>query len=59
MKLVIVDYGSGNLRSVENALKTAAHDAGLPHQVMVSSSPDVVGICRLSGLAGGWRFCGL
>lgn len=42
MKLVIVDYGSGNLRSVENALKTAAHDAGLPHQVMVSSSPDVV-----------------
>lgn len=42
MKLVIVDYGSGNLRSVENALKTAAHDTGLPHQVMVSSSPDVV-----------------
>ncbi len=42
MKLVIVDYGSGNLRSVEHALKTAAHDAGLPHQTLVSSDPDVV-----------------
>lgn len=42
MKLVIVDYGSGNLRSVEHALKTAAHDAGLPHQTLVSSEPDMV-----------------
>ena len=39
MKLVIVDYGSGNLRSVENAMRAAMAFANLPYQVVISSDP--------------------
>ncbi len=39
MKLVIVDYGSGNLRSVENAMRAAIDVAHLPHQVLITSDP--------------------
>lgn len=52
MKLVIVDYGSGNLRSVKNALQTAAHNADLPHQIMVSSDPDIVATAEYLVLPG-------
>ena len=39
MKIAIVDYGSGNLRSVQKALEKAGE--GL-HQVVVTSEPEVV-----------------
>lgn len=38
--IVIIDYGSGNLRSVAKALERAAADAALPGRVMVTSRPD-------------------
>lgn len=43
MKLVIVDYGSGNLRSVENAMRAATTFAQLPHEIVISSDPVEVG----------------
>ena len=47
-KLVIIDYGSGNLRSAEKALERAAADAGLPVDVTVSSDPgDVLAADRV------------
>ena len=37
MKVVIVDYGSGNLRSAAKAFSRAAADAGLSAEIMVSA----------------------
>jgi len=42
MKLAVVDYGSGNLRSAAKALERAASEAGLTATVEVTPSPDVV-----------------
>ncbi|WP_350335757.1 imidazole glycerol phosphate synthase subunit HisH [Coralliovum pocilloporae] len=42
MKLVIIDYGSGNLRSAEKAFRRAARDSGLDVEVSVSASADEV-----------------
>lgn len=42
MKTVIIDYGSGNLRSAEKSTFRAARDAGLDMDVVVTSSPDDV-----------------
>lgn len=39
-KVVLIDYGSGNLRSAEKALARAAADKG--HEVIVSADPEVV-----------------
>lgn len=38
--LAIIDYGSGNLRSVEKAVMRAAADAGLALDVCVTDDPD-------------------
>ncbi len=43
MKIAIVDYGSGNLRSVQKALEKAGE--GL-HEVVVTSEPDVVRVAE-------------
>lgn len=40
MKTVIIDYGSGNLRSVENGALRAGHS--LDMEIVVTSSPDEV-----------------
>jgi glutamine amidotransferase len=37
-RLVIIDYGSGNLRSAAKALQRAADDAALPVTVIISAS---------------------
>ena len=37
MKLVIIDYGSGNLKSVENAFKNSIKDNGLNFNIEVTS----------------------
>lgn len=41
-KLIIIDYGSGNLRSAEKALEHAAKTCGATLDVCVSNDPDVV-----------------
>ena len=42
MKLAVVDYGSGNLRSAAKALERAALEAGLTAEVVVTPDPDLV-----------------
>ncbi len=41
-KLVVVDYGMGNLRSVAKAFEVVAREAGLRVEVAISQSPDAV-----------------
>ncbi len=41
--VAIIDYGSGNLRSVEKALGRAAREAGLPAQICVTDDADIIG----------------
>ncbi|MAW78797.1 MAG: imidazole glycerol phosphate synthase subunit HisH [Parvularcula sp.] len=40
--LAIIDYGSGNLRSVEKAVERAAREAGLARHVSVTDEPDII-----------------
>jgi glutamine amidotransferase len=42
MKVVVVDYGSGNLASASRALAVAAERAGLDATVAVTADPDAV-----------------
>ena len=42
MKVVVIDYGSGNLASASRALALAAERAGLAAEVSVTADPDVV-----------------
>ena len=41
-KIIIIDYGSGNLRSAEKALERAAFDASIDAEIKVSDDPDVI-----------------
>lgn len=41
-QVVVIDYGSGNLRSVEKALVRAVSDAGLSNSIIVSSDPEAL-----------------
>src|SRR5690242_15917459 len=40
--VVVVDVGSGNLRSVQKALERAASDAGLPWKAEITPDPDAI-----------------
>jgi len=42
MSVVIIDYGSGNLRSAEKSFERAAREANLGLNVLVSNNPDDV-----------------
>ena len=42
MSVVIVDYGSGNLRSAARAFERAVAEAELPDKVMVTGDPYAV-----------------
>jgi imidazole glycerol-phosphate synthase subunit HisH len=42
MKLAVVDYGSGNLRSAAKALERAALESGIPASVAVTPDPEAV-----------------
>lgn len=42
MKVAIIDYGSGNLRSAAKAFERAAREAGLSADVLVTSDPEAV-----------------
>ncbi|MFW6077225.1 MAG: imidazole glycerol phosphate synthase subunit HisH [Hyphomicrobiales bacterium] len=52
MSTVIVDYGSGNLRSAEKAFERAAHERGLGETIRVSADPDAVRQCERIVLPG-------
>ena len=47
-RIAIIDYGSGNLRSVEKALDRAAREAGIPAVTSVTDDPEE--ICRADRL---------
>ena len=42
MKVVVIDYGSGNLRSATKALERAARESGSPARVVLSGEADDV-----------------
>lgn len=42
MRVAIIDYGSGNLRSAEKAFQRAARDAGLAADIAVTGAPEAV-----------------
>lgn len=42
MRVAIIDYGSGNLRSATKAFERDVRKAGLPHEVVLTDDPDVV-----------------
>ena len=42
MRVVVVDYGSGNLRSVAKALSIAVLDINREYEVVVSADPDLL-----------------
>jgi len=47
-RAVVIDYGSGNLRSAAKALARAAHDSGFGGEVKVTASPeDVAGASHI------------
>jgi glutamine amidotransferase len=41
-RVVVLDYGSGNLRSAEKAFARAAREAGTGHEILVTDEPDRV-----------------
>ncbi|XDZ65603.1 imidazole glycerol phosphate synthase subunit HisH [Alphaproteobacteria bacterium LSUCC0684] len=44
MRVAVVDYGSGNLQSVMQAIRASARDAGLSHEaILTSNAGDVAG----------------
>lgn len=42
MKLAIIDYGSGNLRSAQKAFERAAYEAGLAATIELTDKPEIV-----------------
>ncbi|MFC5586692.1 imidazole glycerol phosphate synthase subunit HisH [Nitratireductor kimnyeongensis] len=42
MKVAIIDYGSGNLRSAAKAFERAAHDNGIAADIIVTADADAV-----------------
>ena len=42
MKVAVIDYGSGNLRSASKALERAARESGRDQPVLVTADPEVV-----------------
>jgi len=59
MSVAIIDYGSGNLRSVAKAFERAARDAGLSTDIRVTADPD--GVCSAERIVlpgvGAFRDC--
>jgi glutamine amidotransferase len=41
-RLAIIDYGSGNVRSVQRALEAAAHGAGIPLEATLTDDPEKI-----------------
>jgi imidazole glycerol-phosphate synthase subunit HisH len=45
MRVVIIDYGSGNLRSAEKAFERAARERGIKAEILVTSDPEQLRHC--------------
>lgn len=52
MRVAIIDYGSGNLRSATKAFERAAHEAGLNATIELTDKADVVAAADRIGLPG-------
>ena len=42
MSIVVIDYGSGNLKSVAKALETASHNINASSKILVTSDPKII-----------------
>ncbi len=42
MRVAIIDYGSGNLRSATKAFERAAHEASIKAEILLTADPDLV-----------------
>ena len=42
MRVAIIDYGSGNLRSATKAFERAAGESGIDAEIVLTSAPDIV-----------------
>lgn len=42
MKIAIIDYGSGNLRSAQKAFERAVREGGIAGEVVLTDDPDIV-----------------
>ena len=42
MSITVIDYGSGNLKSVAKALEAAANNINLNSKVIVTSDPKII-----------------
>ena len=42
MSITVIDYGSGNLKSVAKALETAASDINMSSKIVVTSDPKII-----------------
>lgn len=45
MRVAIIDYGSGNLRSATKAFERAARDAGIAAEILLTADADQVAAC--------------
>ena len=60
--IAIVDYGAGNLRSVEKALESLGHEAritSVPEEILSASGVILPGVGAAAGIMGGLRRLGL
>ena len=42
MSIVVIDYGSGNLKSAAKALETAANNLNKNSKILVTSDPKII-----------------
>ena len=42
MSITVIDYGSGNLKSVAKALETAANNININTKILVTSDPKII-----------------
>lgn len=59
MRVAIIDYGSGNLRSATKAFERAARESGIAATIDLTADAERVRTADRIVLPGGWRLCGL
>jgi glutamine amidotransferase len=59
MRVVVVDYGSGNLRSAVKAFERAARESGVSAEIILSAKADQVANADRVVLPGCRRLCRL
>ena len=56
MSIAVIDYGSGNLKSVAKALEAAANNINLDSKIIVTSDPKIIKECKKIILPGQGSF---